>query len=78
MVNDEVFGVLLLAFELLETTGLLEIELDDLLLEDTGALDLTELATLLDDTGIDEDAVEEVAVPHKVPFTLGALAVPFA
>lgn len=69
MVNEATPCELLLATELLEEAT----ELDDLLLDDTGALDLTELATLLDEAGVDE-----VLVPHKVPFTLGAPAAPFA
>ena len=69
---------LLIDVELLLTTT----ELEDLLLELTtlelGTLELItlelltlELTALL---GIDED----VLVPHKVPFTFGAPAVPFA
>ncbi len=49
-------------------------------LDVVGVLDLIELATLelftLD--AADVVGVEEVAPPHKVPFTLGAPAVPFA
>lgn len=50
-------------------------ELDDLLLDVVGALDLSELATL---PGADDGAVDEVLVVHKLPFTLGAPALPFA
>ncbi len=54
-------------------------ELDDLLLvtglDVVGVLDLIELATLL---GVDDAGVDDVAAPHKVPFTFGAPAVPLA
>ncbi len=75
--NEKTLGALLLDFEVLVAAT----ELDDLLLvvvavlDDEGVLDFIELATLL---AVDDAGVDEVLAPHKVPFTLGAPAVPFA
>ena len=71
MVKDETVATLLLDFELTIAT-----ELDDGLLElgvlELGTLELftLELAVLV--------ATDELLVPHKVPFTFGAPAVPVA
>nr|ACY24851.1 hypothetical protein [uncultured organism] len=69
--NDEVVGML----ELLLDLGILDsaTELDDF--ELLIALDLIELATLVLDLLA---GVDEVAAPHKLPFTLGMPAMPFA
>ncbi len=73
--NEKTLGALLLDFEVLVAATELEDLLLVVMLDDEEVLDFIELATLL---AVDDAGVDEVLAPHKVPFTFGAPAVPFA